>query len=52
MADENPQVPHRKKDDFDRKFTPTGTLLLMALYILTIGVAWGYVYFADLLARR
>jgi hypothetical protein len=34
------------------QFSPVGTLFLMVLYIIAFAVAWGLVYFNDLLARR
>jgi hypothetical protein len=52
MSEEAPRAPRRGKDDFDKKFTPTGTMFLMALYIIIIAAAWGSVYFGELLARR
>ncbi len=51
MNSETPQK-RRGKDDFDRKFSPTGTMFLMAVYIIIIAAAWASVYFGELLARR
>jgi len=52
MSEDTPHAPRRGKDDFDKKFAPSGTLFLMTLYILVIALAWGSVYFGELLARR
>ena len=39
-------------EDQKEHFTPVASFVLMALYILIFALAWGLVYFNDLLARR
>jgi hypothetical protein len=52
MSDEPSPTTRRGKDDFDKKFTPTGTMLLMALFIVITALAWASIYFGELLAKR
>ena len=52
MSDQPSPTTRRGRDDFDKKFTPTGTMLLMALFIVITALAWASIYFGDLLAKR
>jgi hypothetical protein len=36
----------------EEDFNPTGTVVLMIGYIIIFALAWGSVYFFDLLGRR
>lgn len=36
----------------EEEFAPTGALVLLIGYIIIFIIAWGLVYFNDLLARR
>lgn len=44
--------PHTEQDEFDKSFEPRGTIVLSVLYLIVFAFGWGFVYFADLLARR
>lgn len=45
-------VQHTQAAEGEEAFAPVGTLILMIGYILIFALAWGLVYFNDLLARR
>jgi hypothetical protein len=49
-----PTVPSagQSEAEFDRKFTPVATMVLMLGYIIIFALLWGSVYFFELLARR
>ncbi len=50
MAQQN---AHRAEAGGDGEhFTPVGTMVLMIGYVLIFALAWGLVYFNELLARR
>jgi hypothetical protein len=44
--------PDQSEAEFDRRFTPVATMVLMLGYIVIFALLWGSVYFFELLARR
>ncbi len=50
MAQQDAQ--HAEAAEGKETFKPIGTLILMIGYILIFALAWGLVYFNELLARR
>ena len=56
MAEQEPESgagkPTPISTQADHNFKPVGTMIIMVIYILVFAVAWGSVYFGQLLARR
>lgn len=50
MAQQN--VHRTEAGEGEERFTPVGTMVLMIGYVLIFALAWGLVYFNELLARR
>ena len=41
-----------EQEEAAETFVPKGTMFLMVMYIIVFALAWGSVYFFELLARR
>ena len=48
MTEQEHQAPESEEEEF----VPRGSMFLTVAYIIVFAIAWGSIYFGELLARR
>ena len=51
MTEQEHQAPESPEFN-EEEFVPRGSMFLTVAYIIVFAIAWGSVYFGELLARR